>query len=127
MADGKLATLTRKVEELEVENKELRNENASIRERLAWLLRQVFGTKSEKAPQPEQPQLFDVAGDHEESTGGQAEVQPTVAVQAHQRVKATRKALPEWVERREVLIDIDEAEKQCACGQELKRIGEEIS
>ena len=32
-----------------------------------------------------------------------------------------------WPERRELVIDIDEAEKHCACGHEFTRIGEEVS
>jgi len=51
----------------------------------------------------------------------------TVSVETHQRKKAGRKPIDEKVPRVEILHDIKEADKRCACGHELVRIGEEVS
>jgi len=51
----------------------------------------------------------------------------TVEVPAHSRKKFGRKALPEELPRFEILHDLSEAEKTCACGTEISRIGEDCS
>ncbi len=51
----------------------------------------------------------------------------TVAIEAHQRQKRGRKALPKDLPRVEVIHDIDESKKVCGCGTHLSRIGEEVS
>jgi transposase len=52
---------------------------------------------------------------------------PAIPVAAHTRKSTGRKPLPKHLERHEILIDIPDEDKQCACGHELSRIGEEIS
>jgi transposase len=52
---------------------------------------------------------------------------PAIPVAAHTRKSTGRKPLPKHLERQEILIDIPDEDKQCACGHELCRIGEEIS
>jgi len=49
-----------------------------------------------------------------------------LAVSEHTRQRRKRKPLPEDLPRIEVIEDIDESEKVCACGAELSGIGEEI-
>ena len=51
----------------------------------------------------------------------------TVAVSGHTRKKAGRKPLDEKLPREEIVHDIPEEEKVCACGCELTKIGEEVS
>jgi transposase len=55
-------------------------------------------------------------------------VQPdeSIAIKGHTRKKRGRKPLPEDLPRIEVVHDLPEDEKQCACGAALSRIGEEI-
>ena len=48
-------------------------------------------------------------------------------VKSHKRNKKGRKAIAADIERKERVIDIPEAEKTCACGEKLSRIGEETS
>lgn len=127
MHEAQAAELLSRVKRLEAENTELKAENESIRQRLEWLLRQVFGRKSEKAAPPEQPQLFDTEADGSGPDGEDDEPEATVTVETHTRAKTARKPIPGWVQRREVLIDIDGRDKRCACGHELVRIGEEVS
>jgi len=49
-----------------------------------------------------------------------------IPVAPHQRRKAGRKPLPADLPRIEVIHDLPESEKQCACGTPLSRIGEEV-
>lgn len=44
----------------------------------------------------------------------------------HTRQRPRRKPLPPDLPRIEVVEDIDESEKVCACGAELSRIGEDV-
>jgi transposase len=55
------------------------------------------------------------------------ESEEKVHVPAHDRRKRGRKPLPEELPRVEVVHDIDDADKICACGCQLSRIGEEVS
>ena len=55
------------------------------------------------------------------------EAEEKIDVPAHARRKRGRKPLPEALPRVEVVHDIDDADKICACGCELTRIGEEVS
>ena len=50
-----------------------------------------------------------------------------IQVEAHQRRKGGRKPLPEELPRVEIVHDLAAEEKVCGCGQELSRIGEEVS
>ena len=52
---------------------------------------------------------------------------PVVEVPAHTRAKRGRKPLPDHLPRIEVVHDLPEDQKVCACGACLKRIGEEVS
>jgi transposase len=102
-----------------------------LEEQVRLLRNEIFGRKSEKRlpPQDErQQQLFDEAdGGSElaEETGPSQEPLP-IQVAPHQRRKAGRKPLPADLPRIEVIHDIPESEKQCACGTMLSRIGEEV-
>jgi len=51
----------------------------------------------------------------------------TIHLKSFARKKAGRKPLPEHLPKEEIIHDIPECEKNCNCGHELKRIGEEVS
>jgi hypothetical protein len=93
------------------------------------LRNEIFGRKSEKRlpPQDERQQrLFDEA-DGEVSEEISRSKDPTpIQVASHKRRKAGRKPLPADLPRIEVIHDLAESEKQCACGSPLSRIGEEV-
>ena len=96
-----------------------------LEEQYKLLLLQKFGRKSEKERQEEyQPLLF---GSEESSTPEHEASDTSITVQSHPRRKPGRKPIDDSLPREEVLIDIPEEEKQCACGHELVRIGEETS
>ncbi len=98
-------------------------ENQLLREQIRLLYAQIYGKKSEKGGPSSGVQLplFDMP---------EPEVEPkteTREVAAHQRQKPGRKPLPAELPRVEVVHDIPESAKVCACGAHLSRIGEETS
>ncbi len=105
--------------------RQLTEENQNLKERINLLLAQVYGKKSEKQslfPVPDQISFFEDSNEEPVS-----EPQPEkVDVPAHTRKKAGRKPLPADLPRVDIVHDIPEDEKQCACGSELSRIGQEI-
>jgi transposase len=121
------------VEALEVENAQLRRENVELAKRveilaeqIAWLKQRFFGRRSEALSDAEQRQLrmFDEA---ESSAESPIEPQPLIRVPEHERQRPKRRPLPQALPREEVVIEIPEEQKRCACGAQLVRIGEEVS
>jgi len=98
---------------------------ASLQEYIRLLQNEIFGRRTEKHISPERdPQqlyLFD------EPEVLEPEKADTITVPAHTRKKTGRKPLPKDLPRVDVIHDIDESEKVCACGCELSRIGEEVT
>ena len=92
-------------------------------EQIAHLRQLLFGRSSERLPSDAttvQLPLFDLPEPEQ--------IEPaTVQVEPHERKKPGRKALPPELPRVEVLHDLAEEEKVCACGCALSRIGEEVS
>ena len=99
-------------------------ENELLREQVRLLYARIFGKKSEKGQIDSttiQLPLFDMP---------EPETEPEkkeVAVPAHTRQKAGRKKLPDNLPRVEVVHDIPEDEKVCACDHTMSRIGEDVS
>jgi transposase len=96
-----------------------------LREYIRLLKQQRFGRSSE-THESAQGLLFDEA---EAGAAELAEPEPAeVQIPAHARKRGGRRALPEWIERVEIVHDLEEGEKRCAeDGTRLERIGEEIS
>ena len=87
----------------------------------------LFGRKSEKqvvGKDDGQLTLFDEAEEITEETPAKEE---KIIVAEHVRKKGGRKPLPEDLPRIEVIHDLSEEEKICACGCEMSRIGEDVS
>jgi len=101
-------------------------ENSLLRETIRLLRFQLYGRKSEKkvippgSPQP--LPLFDMP------EPGEIEEEPEeIHVPAHTRKKRGRKPLSDDLPRVDVVHDLDEEEKVCGCGCQLKQIGKEVS
>jgi transposase len=94
-----------------------------LEEQIRVLKKAIFGSKSEKRPVDEevsrQLHLFN------EAEALVEQEQKKLVIPEHTRQKPKRKPLPPDLPRIEVIEDIDESEKICACGAELVRIGEE--
>jgi transposase len=95
-----------------------------LQEMVRLLQNEIFGRKSEVRPfvNPNQLQLFTPSEEPEP-----VEPDETIEIKGHARKKRGRKPLPEDLPRIEILHDISEVEKQCACGAQKSRIGEDTS
>ncbi|OGT37406.1 MAG: hypothetical protein A3F11_07265 [Gammaproteobacteria bacterium RIFCSPHIGHO2_12_FULL_37_14] len=122
---------------LEQEKKlsEKENELSSFKSKYDGLIEQIRLAKAQRfAPKSEsnvlQSDLFDEAGvelpdDVKEQLN---DTQDEITVAAHTRKKhPVRKALPKDLPREVIMHDISDAEKICACGCQLTKIGEEIT
>ena len=119
-------TLPKTAEELEAIIEPYESQIEYLQERINVLEKLIFASKSEKRHPDEgeggsQLHLFNEA----EAVEGRKE-EPPITVPEHTRHRPKRKPLPENLPRIEVVHDIDESEKVCACGAELSRIGEEV-
>ncbi len=107
-----ICTKDEEIKRLEAENRLLRHS--------------LFGSKSEKLSTGDSPQLllFDMP---EPLAEEEEDPDKEITVPSHTRRKRGRKPLPENLPRVEVVHDIPEEEKICACGCTLSRIGEDTS
>ena len=97
-----------------------------LKEEISILKHRLFGRKSEKLPVGSgQLFLFNEAEAGEPEEQGTAV--ETIAVPAHERRRGCRKPLPENLPRVEAVHDLTDEQKQCACGEQKSRIGEEVS
>jgi len=116
-----------KVISLEESNNHFEVENNILREQVRLLRAQLFGRKTEKRHAVQdntQALLFDEA---EEYSCVEEEVKEEIEIKGHTRKKRGRKPLPADLPRVDVIHDLGEEEKVCACGCMKSRIGEEIS
>jgi len=97
-----------------------------LEERLRFLQREIFGRKTEKRPQADDPRQLRLFDEAEKIVGEEKPEQESVVVPKHTRQKPKRKPLPEELPRVEVIHDISEEEKACQCGATLVRIGEDV-
>lgn len=96
-----------------------------LEEYVRLLKNEIFGRKSEKQIVFDDKQRLLFCEDPQAPTPEDQAPEPVV-VPAHNRKKPGRKPLPASLPRVEIVHDIDESEKTCACGCQLKRIGEEV-
>ena len=119
--------LKEKVIFLAESNRHFEVENNILREQVRHLRAKLFGRKTEKKLHVEdnsQALLFDEA---EEFSSPEETAKVEIEIKAHKRNKCGRKPLPEDLPRVDVIHDLREEEKVCACGCIKSRIGEEVS
>lgn len=124
-------------------------ENKLLRERLNHLIQQIYGRKSEKLSHSLLQSFndgFKPSFLFNESVEVEVEVEASgdidglrdmveeedfeddeLTIAGYKRKKRGRKALPDYLERVEVIHDISEEEKKCGCGLKKNCIGEETS
>jgi len=109
---------------IEEENQGYKSHIAFLEEQIRFFKARLFGCKSEKLTEEELRQLF-LFDEAEEIV----ENPPTeeITVPSHSRKKRGRRPLPEAFPRVEVIHDLSKEERQCDCGCEMSRIGEEVS
>ena len=98
-----------------------------LEEQLRLLRNELFGRRSEKqpGPHPDQKLLFDDKDAHGIDQAPASD--DKILIGAHSRKKCGRKPLPEDLPRINIIHDLSDDEKQCACGAELTRFGQEVS
>lgn len=117
--------LKKVISDLAESHSDLEEKNQFLEERIRLLQNELFGRKSEKQKFPEKDQLQLCLFDEPELP--EPEKAATITVPAHTRKKSGRKPLPKDLPRIDVIHDIDESEKICACGCEMTRFDEEVS
>ena len=105
----------------------LEDENKYLLEKIKLLSFRLFGRKSEKlSPEDElQGRMFNEAESHADDKLPVREEK--VKVPSHERKKSGRRPIPEGIPRVIVPHDLTDDEKICACGAEMKKIGEVVS
>lgn len=96
--------------------------------RVAWLEKHLFGQKSEKnvLPPPPPSTQLDLFGAQQEAT--KKEIAEEVSKPKSEPKRAPRRPLPQDLPREEILHDLPEEEKSCACcGKKMSVIGEDVT
>jgi len=107
---------------------EYQNKYLAIKEQYDLLVYKKFCRSSEQLIADDiQPLLFTQEAETVEAAEEESETEELSEVKAHSRKKVGRKPLDPNLQRREVIIDIPQSEKICACGAEMARIGEETN
>jgi len=98
-----------------------------LQEQLRLLRNELFGRRSEKqpGPHPDQRLLFD--SNPALAPENRQRQDDTMVIGAHRRKRRGRKPLPEDLPRIDIIHDLDDDQKLCACGAELTRFGQEVS
>jgi transposase len=98
-----------------------------LEEQLRLLRNELFGRRSEKqpGPHPDQRLLFDDKDSDQPDQVSSSD--DRIHIGAHSRKKRGRKPLPEDLPRIDIIHDLDDDQKRCACGARLSRFGEEVS
>jgi len=112
--------------QLKNENKLLQLKLAEVLEKYSLLVYKRFGRSSEALEETNQLSLFTEENNIQEEVADIKEPE-TEIIPSYSRKKQGRKPLDEKLPRKEIVIDIPEEEKKCACGTDLVRIGEEVS
>ena len=102
-------------------------ENNILREQVRLLKAKLFGRKTEKQAVPENDGQVLLFNEAEEFSVATEEKEEAVSIQGYSRKKRGRRPLPEGLPRVDVIHDLKEEEKLCACGCMKSRIGEDVS
>jgi len=110
----------------QVQEQKYQEEIDYLKERIRLLQNEIFGRRSEKPffESRDQMPLFNPV--EAKSPAADLTSDERITVPEHSRKKRGRKPLPDDLPRVEVIHDIPEEQKRCACGATLSRIGEDI-
>jgi len=103
------------------------NKYLEIKEQYDLLVYKRFARSAEQLQTDDKQQLLFTSENEEEEVSQKLKPEEHTEVKSHQRRKPGRRPLDPNLPRKEILIDIPESEKTCACGAKLTRIGEETS
>jgi transposase len=106
---------------------EYKNKFLVLEEKYTLLLYKRFMRSAEQIPADETQSLLFTSEAEEKEVVEEPEEEERTEVKPHSRKKPGRKPLDPKLPREEIIIDIPETEKTCACGAEMTKIGEESS
>lgn len=124
---GAQGVLSNDVEELRRTVVSLQKNVTILEEEIRFLKDRLFGRKADRIENEHQERLFNEAEAGAEQSEESEQRVAAIPVTAHTRRPRGRRPLPENLPREEVVHDIPEEQKLCACGAPLSRIGEETS
>ena len=121
-----IRVLTKTLNQKEIEIQKYHDHITLLEHQLKNALQFRFGKKSEKSSS-DQLGLFDEAIFNEEETQAVVVVETEIQVASYTRPKNGRKALPKDLPREQIIHDLLDAQKVCACGSALHQRGEDRS
>ena len=126
---GALEVLSNDVQELQRAVVSQHKHITILEEEIRFLKDKLFGHKSDRWSPEElrQGRLFNEAEQGTEQPPETEQQAPSIPVASHTRRPRGRRVLPANLPREEVVHDIPEEQKVCACWAKLQRIGEETS
>ena len=107
--------------------KELQFKILEMEEKYSLLIYKRFARSAEKIQVGDNQQLLFTAEAETQAVAEEEDREEISEVKSYTRRKPGRRPLDPKLERKEIIIDIPENEKICACGTEMTRIGEETS
>ena len=107
--------------------KELQFEILKIGEEFDLLVYKRFARSAERLLIDDKQQLLFTIEAETSEAEEETEREEFSEVKSYTRKKPGRKPLNPKLERKEIIVDIKENDKTCACGAKLTRIGEEVS
>ena len=120
------ASYEQRFRELEASLNEYKYKYLEIKERYDLLVYKRFVRSAEQiAADEDQLKLFSIEADAQEEKTEITEAEELTEVKSFKRKKVGRKPIDPKIPRSERIIDIDESQKTCACGEDLTKIGEE--
>ena len=133
MIDGDFNIIEKKYSEEEytsllAEKESAISENIRLKQELAWLRKETFGSKSQKSTPEKHEDQVDLFDDNSDVVETENTTTETITYSRKKRSSdKERQPFPEHLERKEEYRDIPESQKQCPCGCTLKKIGEEVT
>lgn len=124
-----VAVLEKENTELKTENSSLKHDKFLLEEKVKDLEHRLYGKKSEKIKN-NSPGLFneiELEEDKNKKPEEEIKVETETITYTRAKKRGGRRPLPDHLETVEVIHDLSEEEKQCACGCKMIKIGEEIS
>ena len=124
----KMAEMAQQIDQLATKNADLEERLVLMQEQCNRLLSMLYGRKSEKRPIPEtsplQPSLFGAS----DSVAQATEIKSTIPPEKRRKNrKRGRRPLSDKLPRIEVILDVPENDRVCACGRECDEIGREVT
>jgi transposase len=114
------------IQSLEHELSEKKLENEQLREELRLAIYRKYGRSSEKQDDSQALLGFDSEAESLPDAPDDESLE-SVTISSHTRKKRGRKPIADYIPREDIIHDISEEEKQCACGHTLSKMGEEVS